>query len=87
MMRHTKYQGSRPFDFRQEDFNHVFPIEAYVKYVTRGLAIFGPRGTILTILVDDATDQITRLYALWFKTRLFFSSFPYKGLCLKHVTP
>ena len=25
MMLHTKYQGSRPNDFRQEDFFHVFP--------------------------------------------------------------
>ena len=34
MMLHTKYQGSRPGGFRQEDFVHIFPIYAYEKYLT-----------------------------------------------------
>ena len=31
MMLHTKYQGSRPCGFRQEDFFMLLPIKAYVK--------------------------------------------------------
>ena len=46
MMLHTKYQGSRPYGFRQEDFSMFFPILAYVNNVTPGGAIFGPRGII-----------------------------------------
>ena len=34
MILHTKYRGPRPFDFRQEDFFHIFPILAYVKHLT-----------------------------------------------------
>ena len=33
-MIHTKYQGSRSYGIRQEDFFHFFPIKAYVKHVT-----------------------------------------------------
>ena len=36
MMLHTKYQDSRPFGFRQEDFFMFFTIEAYEKHVTPG---------------------------------------------------
>ena len=44
MMLHTKYQGSRPCGFRQEDFFYVFPIQAYVKHLTpRGGPFLGPR--------------------------------------------
>ena len=39
-MLRTKYQGSRPCGFRQEDFFHVFPIKAYVKPVTPGAEPF-----------------------------------------------
>ena len=34
MMLHTKYQGSRPFGFRREDFFMFLPIKAHVKHVT-----------------------------------------------------
>jgi hypothetical protein len=34
MMTHTKYQGSRPWGFREEDFFKVFHIKVYVKQVT-----------------------------------------------------
>ena len=34
MMLHTKYQGSRPCGFRQEDFFMFLPIKACVKHVT-----------------------------------------------------
>ena len=40
MMLHTKYQGSRPYGFRQEDFSMFFPILACVKYVTPGAGPF-----------------------------------------------
>ena len=44
MMLHTKYEGSRPCGFRQEDFFMVFPIQAYVKHVTPGVGQFWPEG-------------------------------------------
>ena len=34
MILHTKYQGSRLYGFRQEDFFMLLPIKAYVKPVT-----------------------------------------------------
>ena len=37
---YTKYQGSRPCGFRQVDFFHIFPIQAYVKHVTPGAGPF-----------------------------------------------
>ena len=40
MILHTKYQGSRPCGFRQEDFFMLLPIEAYVKHVTPGAGPF-----------------------------------------------
>ena len=43
MMLHTKYQGSRPCGFRQEDFFMFPPLKAYVKTCDpQGEAIFGP---------------------------------------------
>ena len=45
-MLHTKYQGSRPYDFRQYFFN-VFLILTYVKHVTPGTgSLFSHRGII-----------------------------------------
>ena len=43
MMLHTKYKGSRPYGFRQEDFSCFFPIEVYVKHVTPGAGHFLPQ--------------------------------------------
>ena len=40
MMLHTKYQGSRPCSFRQEDFFMFLPILVYVKHVTPGAGSF-----------------------------------------------
>ena len=38
--------------------------------------------------LSDATHQISRFYALWFKARrLLFLCFPYISLDVKHVTP
>ena len=40
MILHTKYQGSKPCVFRQEDFFMLLPILAYVKHVTVGAGPF-----------------------------------------------
>ena len=39
-MLHTKYQDSRPYGFRLEDFFMFLPIKAYVKPVTPGAGPF-----------------------------------------------
>ena len=44
MMVHTKYQGSRPYGFRQEVFFMFFPILAYVKHVTKDAGHFWSLG-------------------------------------------
>ena len=65
MMLHTKYQGSRPCGFRQEDFFMFLPILVYVKHVTPGRGHFWPQGHTLNKLVrgpqGDATYQISKL--------------------------
>ena len=65
MMLHTKYHGSRPCGFRHEVFFHIFPIKAYVKYLTHGAGPFWPKGYNLNKLgrglLGDATYQISRL--------------------------
>ena len=64
MKLHTKYQGSRPSDFRQEVFM-FFPIQAYVKHVTPGAGHFLPLGHNLNKLgrgpLGDATYLISKL--------------------------
>ena len=44
MMIHTKYQGSMPSGFRQEDFFHIFPILANVEHVIPGAGPFLTQG-------------------------------------------
>ena len=39
-MLHTKYQGSKPYGFRQEDPFMFFPILANVKHVAPGVGPF-----------------------------------------------
>ena len=51
---------------------------------TKNMHLFSIR--IANYPLDDAKYQISRLLALWFQTRTFFSQFPYISLC-KHVTP
>ena len=80
MMLHTKYQGSKPCGFRQDVFFHVFPIQAYVKYLTPRRDLFWHQGYNLNNLgrglLGDATYQISMFLAFWFQTRRFlmFSS-------------
>ena len=80
MMLHTKYQGSRPHGFRQEDFFMFFYIYAYVKHVTVGAGHLLPQAHNLNKLgkglLGDATSQISRLKAFWFQTSRFFHVFP-----------
>ena len=84
-MLHTKYQGSRPCGFRQEDFFMFLPILVYVKHVTPGVGSFLPQGHYSNKLVrglqGDATYQISKLQDLWFQTRRFFHVSPYISLC------
>ena len=66
MMLHTKYQGSKPYGFRQEDFFHVFPYIGLSKTCDPwGGAIFGPQRYSLNKLgrssLGDASYQISRL--------------------------
>ena len=63
-MLHTKYQDSRPYDFRQ-DFSMFFPIYANVKHVTPGAGHIWSQGRNLNKLgrgpPGDAIYQISRL--------------------------
>ena len=66
MILHTKYQGSRPCGFRQEDSFMFLPIKAYVKKpVTPRAGTFLAAGYNLNKLsrnlLDDTTYQISRL--------------------------
>ena len=71
MMLHTKYQGSRPCGFRQEDFFYVSPYISLCKACDPwGVVIFGPRG-----LPDDASYQISRDLGLVVSDKKIFSCF------------
>ena len=65
MVLHTKYQGFRLCDFRQEYFFMFLTILLYLKHVTRDGAIFGPMWHNLNKLgrgsLGDASYQISRL--------------------------
>ena len=67
MMLHTKYQGSRPCGFRQEDFFIFFRIKAYVKPVTPGRGHFWPQGYNFNNFgrgpLDDTTYQICQIFS------------------------
>ena len=84
MMLHTKYQGSGPCGFRQEDFFHVFPIYAKVNNVAPRAGHYCPQGHNLNKLnrgsLGDATYQISRLQALWFQRRKYFHFSPRKPM-------
>ena len=85
MMLHTKYQGSRPCGFRQED---LFMFALCKTFDPR--AIFLPQGYNLNKLgrgpLGDATYKISRFLALWFQKRRFFHICPIYAY-VKHVTP
>ena len=76
MLLRSKYQGSRPCGFRQEDFFMFLPILVYVKHVTPGRGHFWPTGHNLNILVrgpqGDATYQTSKLRPYGFRREDFF---------------
>ena len=80
MMLHTKYIKALGLVVSEKKIFSCFTIQAYVKHVTPwGGPIFSQQGHNLNKLgrgsLDDATNQISRLYALWFKTRNFLKSY------------
>ena len=90
-MLHTKYQGSRHYGFRQEDFS-MFPYMSLCKTCDpQGRDNFYPQGDHLNKLgrgpLGDATFQISRLWALWFQTSRLFLCFPYISLCIITCDP
>ena len=89
MMLPTKYQD-RCHMVSEKKFLHVFPMLAYVKYVTPRWGNFCPMGHDLSKLgrglPGDVTYQISRLYAIWLHPRRFFSCFPIQAN-VKRVTP
>ena len=50
MMLHTKYQGSKPYDFRQEDFSMYSPIKPVKNMSPLGQGHFWPQGDNLNKL-------------------------------------
>ena len=78
-MLHTKYQSSRSYGFRQEDFFHVSPYLSLCKICYPRAGPFLALGALNTLgrgLLHDALYQIARLYALWLQTRRFFMFLP-----------
>ena len=84
MMLHTKYQGSRPCGYRQEDF-HCFPYLSLCKTCDPRGGSFWPQEQNLNkhgrAPLDDASYQISTLETLWFQTRRFFHVSPNINLC------
>ena len=85
-MLHTKYQGSRTYGFRQEDF-FMFSLPRPMHIMRPlGRGHFWPNGRnwnkLGIAILGDATYQISRLYAFRFQTKRFFHVFPYIGLCI-----
>ena len=64
MMIHTKYQGSRPYGFRQEDFFSCFPVKHVVPVAGPFLAPWGIIKRNLEPLLGDALYQISMFYVL-----------------------
>ena len=53
MLQYTKYESSRPYGFREEDFKkfpYIFQCKTFDPW---GGAIFDPRGIFSTIYVED----------------------------------
>ena len=81
-MLHTKHQGSRPWDFRKEEFS-CFSYRNLCKTCDpQGWPILGPRGLnkLGRGLLDEATYQISSLEALWFLTRRFLKILSQKSI-------
>ena len=73
MILHTKYQGSMPCGFRQEDFFMFLPILVYEKHVTPRRGHFWPQGHNLKKLVRGSQG--------FSQEDFFFHVAPYISLC------
>ena len=77
LLGNSTYQISRPCGLRLEDF-FIFSLYKYMQNMwPPWRSHFGLQGHNLNKLgkglLDDASYQLLRLYALWFKTRRFFN--------------
>ena len=72
MMLHTKYQGPRPYGFRQYFF-HVLHYISLFKHVTPGAGPFWSEGYNL--------NNLGKALGLKVLDKKFFSCFPYISLC------
>ena len=62
MMLITKYQGSGPYGFRQEDFFMFLPIKVYAKHVTpNGGSILAPPLRNFVLKVGGVLNQVNML--------------------------
>ena len=82
-MLHTKYQGSRPCGFRQEDFQ-VFPYISLCKTCNSRI-VFGLRGIIRTNLegrgpLGDATYKKIEALGLMVSDKIFSCYSQYKPM-------
>ena len=70
-MLNTKYQGSWPYGFRQEDFFNVFPYISLCEQCDSGGHFWLQENNLYKLsrgTLGKATYQISRLYAIWFQT-------------------
>ena len=78
MMLHTKYQGSRPYGFRKEDFFMFFLIWALVKHVTPVAGCFWLEGYIFNKLGRGPLGDATKCQGskpFGFRQKIFFNVF------------
>ena len=90
MMLHTKYQGSRPYGFRQEDFFQWFPSISICKQFDLGRVHFWPKVQCIIMQhnlnklgrgpLGDASYQISSSRPCSFRLKEF-KCFPYISLC------
>ena len=82
-MLHTKYQDSRPYGFRQEDFSCFYYVSQCKSCDPQGGAIFDPRGIIRTNLVEVHQVMLSNKYQdstpYGFRQEDFFHGDPRKG--------
>ena len=75
-MLHIKYQGSRPYGFRQEDFFMVFPLLTYAKYVIPGAEPWHNLNKLGRGLLGDATYQNIKALGLMVSDKKIYHVFP-----------
>ena len=65
-MLHTKYQSSRPYGFRQEDFFHIFP---YISGIIYAILKEGIMGNIQVKLYEICTSDSGDVFYRHFLSR------------------